>query len=208
MIIAHWVAAALFIVAAIVSFALKNCYEEYTAQLGTFGTLSSIIAFAIVIYQLWQTQTVAEATKEKTEIIRKQAEIIENHTKETKDAVEKSLQHTKKILTLTETTQILHLPNEIQDALQNKQLSRAYEKMRNLKDDMVALKASPAYQEEEISKQLTTYISDLTVRLSSLSKAVQEEKEKMYAQDKTISLLEDIRTFLKLHSALLKTNNL
>lgn len=80
--------------------------------------------------------------------------------------------------------------------------------MRNLKDDMVALKASPAYQEEEISKQLTTYISDLTVRLSSLSKAVQEEKEKMYAQDKTISLLEDIRTFLKLHSALLKTNNL
>lgn len=198
----------IFFVMAICSFCFSQWFDCCKNELNILGALSSIFGIIIVVIQLRHAVSIAEATADKTEIINQQANIIANHAEETKNAIDKSLNRTSRIITIAEASQIVHLPNEIQDALQNNDLGRAYEKMRNLKDALVELKSAPQFQEAAVSEELSALISDLTIRLTAISKAIKDRRETMFAQNKTIELMEETRTFLKYQSTIMRRQNL
>lgn len=204
----YFIIALIFITLGVCCFCFPQCFDLCKDKLNLFGSLSSILGIIIVIVQLQHAVSIAEATAEKTEIINQQATTIANHAAVTKTAIDKSLSRTSRIITIAEASQIVHLPNEIQDALQNSDLGRAYEKMRNLKDALVELKSTPQFQEAAVSEELSALISDLTIRLQAVSNAIKGNKETMFAQNKTIELMEETRTFLKYQSTIMKRQNL
>lgn len=202
------IVASVLILLGVACYFVPDWFTPYKERFNLLGTCSSILGIIVVIFQIRHATAIAEATKEKTIVIENQAEIIANHANDTKIAIERSLERTSRIITIAEASQIVHLPNEIQDALQNGDLGRAYEKMRHLKDELTELKAAPQFQVEKVSTELTKYIGEMNVRLKAISKAIQESKEKMYAQDKTIELMENIRTFLRYQSTIMKRQNI
>lgn len=202
------IVAIIFLTIGVCCFCFPQCFDLCKEKLNLLGSLSSIFGIVIVILQLRHAVSIAQATKEKTETIKNQANIIANHTEETKHAIERSLNRTSRIITIAEASQIVHLPNEIQDALQNSDLGRAYEKMRNLKDALIELKSAPQFQDAAVSEELSRLISDLTIRLKAISNAIRDKKDTMYAQNKAIDLMEETRTFLKYQSTIMKRQNL
>lgn len=175
--------ALIFIAVGVWCFYNVEKYDELSTELSVLGSLASVLGIIIALIQIMHTKSISEVTKEAA--IRSE------------EALNDGLQKVQRVFTLTDISQIMHLPNEIQDSIQVKDWGRAYEKMRNLKDELVEFKNSPelAHFPDE-SKNISIKIQDLEVRIKAFGKGVANKKEP-YAYNKAMDLMEETRTLLR-----------
>ena len=160
----------IFIALGIFCFYFKEAYQEYSDALSIAGSLASIFGIIIAIIQAYQSKTAADAAKEA-------AYAAKNAADETAEKVKDGMDTVKKAFLITDISAILHLPNEIQDSIQRQEWLRAFEKMRNLKDELVEFSNNPSLEvSDEIKKDLQNKIAELEIRINAFNKGITDNK--------------------------------
>lgn len=190
----HWISiSVIFLLFGISCFIFKDFFVKYERIISIVGSFASLFGIIIAIVQAYQAKTAAGVAAKATE--------------DTKKAVQEGIAHVKKVISLVDISQIQHIPNEIQDSIQCKDWSRAYEKMRYLKDFMIEIQNNPIMAEEaQLKNEFVESTQKLELRINSFSKGIQDKKDP-YAFNKTSELMETIRTQLKTITSKIKYNS-
>lgn len=197
----YWVILSIiFIVFGVCCFLFKGSFQQYEREISILGSLASLFGIIVAIVQAYQAKTVAEVAASASN----EAKIA---SEKTKVAIEDGMAHVKKVISLVDVSQILHIPNEIQDSIQRKEWLRAYEKMRYLKDFMIVIQNSPIVQEDNSFKnEIIQSTQELELRINAFSTGIQSNKDP-YAYKRTSELMERIRTQLQTITTKIKFSN-
>lgn len=194
----HWIIISLiFLAIGISCFIFKDCFEKYERIISIVGSFASLFGIIVAIVQAYQAKTAADVAAQASKDAKEA-------TEETNKLVDEGMLHVKKIISLVDISQILHIPNEIQDSIQRKDWERAFEKMRNLKDFMIDVQNSPIMEENRsLKNELVVSTQKLTLRINSFGEAIKNKTEP-FGADYASELMETIRTQLKTISAKIK----
>lgn len=197
----YWVILSIiFIVFGACCFLFKGSFQQYEREISILGSLASLFGIIVAIVQAYQAKTVAEVAASASNAAKIASE-------KTKVAIEDGMAHVKKVISLVDVSQILHIPNEIQDSIQRKEWLRAYEKMRYLKDFMIVIQNSPIVQEDNSFKnEIIQSTQELELRINAFSTGIQSNKDP-YAYNRTSELMERIRTQLQTITTKIKFSN-
>lgn len=184
-----WLALA-FVIGGAISFYLGENFGNYSTQVSYLGSFASILGIVIVIVQLAQTKSSVEEAKEQSV---KTSKIVSEH-----------LNKVNKAFALADISEIILLPKDIQTNIQNREYGRCYDKMQQLRDDLIEIQQNPEIISNTLfSRDLDTLISEINVRLRAVNLAIQKNQDP-YAKNGIIKLMESIRSKLVEFSSKIK----
>ncbi len=127
------------------------------------GTFASILGIIIVIVQLAKTRSSVEEAKKQS---LKTSKIVSEH-----------LNKVNKAFVLADISEIILLPKDIQNNIQNGEYGRCYDKMQQLRDNLIEIQQNPEIISSALfSSDLDALISEINVRLRAVNLAVQKNK--------------------------------
>ncbi len=184
-----WLALAL-VVGGTFSVYLGGKFGDFANQVSYLGTFASILGIIIVIVQLAKTRSSVEEAKEQS---LKTSKIVSEH-----------LNKVNKAFVLADISEIILLPKDIQNNIQNGEYGRCYDKMQQLRDNLIEIQQNPEIISSALfSSDLDALISEINVRLRAVNLAVQK-KQDPYAKNGIIKLMESIRAKLVEFSSKIK----